>query len=88
MCHPDRDAGSRVLFIANTYLADSMPSSSSMSALQEGDLIMTGTPAGVGEMKPSDKITVRMTSPGLDGEVVDELEWDCVQREGGYEFKG
>lgn len=49
---------------------------------------MTGTPAGVGEMKPSDKITVRMTSPGLEGEVVDELEWDCVQREGGYEFKG
>ncbi|KAG7563002.1 hypothetical protein FFLO_01560 [Filobasidium floriforme] len=61
---------------------------SSIFGLNEGDLIMTGTPAGVGEMKPSDKITVRMTSPGLEGEVVDELEWDCVQREGGYEFKG
>jgi len=49
---------------------------------------MTGTPAGVGEMKPKDVITVSMTYPGLEGEVVEELDWDCVQREGGYEFKG
>lgn len=49
---------------------------------------MTGTPAGVGEMKPSDVITVQLSYPGLEGEVLDKLDWDCVQREGGYEFKG
>jgi acylpyruvate hydrolase len=57
-------------------------------AIQEGDLIMTGTPAGVGEMKPDDKITVGLTYPGLEGEEISKLEWDCVQREGGYEFSG
>jgi acylpyruvate hydrolase len=49
---------------------------------------MTGTPAGVGEFKANDKLTVTMTYPGLEGEVVEELDWECEQRNGGYEFKG
>lgn len=55
---------------------------------QEGDLLMTGTPAGVGEMKVNDKINVKLTYPGVDGEVISNLDWDCVQRQGGFEFKG
>jgi acylpyruvate hydrolase len=55
---------------------------------QEGDLILTGTPSGVGPVKSSDKISVGLTYPGLNGEAMETLEFDCVDRDGGYEFKG
>ena len=37
---------------------------SSVMTLFPGDIVLTGTPAGVGQMKPNDKITVKIQSIG------------------------
>ncbi len=55
---------------------------------QEGDLIMTGTPSGVGPLKGEDKVSVGLTYPGLDGQELEKLEWKCEDRKDGYEFSG
>lgn len=60
---------------------------SGIMKLEEGDLILTGTPAGVGPVKAGETVSVKMTYPGLDGEVVDQYEIKAVPRESGYEFK-
>jgi acylpyruvate hydrolase len=54
---------------------------------QEGDLILTGTPKGVGQLVPGDKFQAQLTYPGLEGEVLDKYEFDVVARDGLYEFK-
>lgn len=61
---------------------------SGIMKLEEGDLILTGTPAGVSQVKPGETVSVKMTYPGLEGEVLDQYEVKAVQREGGHEFKG
>ena len=53
---------------------------------QEGDLILTGTPAGVGPLKAGEKFEAKLTYPGLEGEVLDEYSFDVVDRKGAYEF--
>ncbi|GMK54357.1 hypothetical protein CspeluHIS016_0109430 [Cutaneotrichosporon spelunceum] len=60
---------------------------SGIMKLEEGDLILTGTPAGVSQVKPGDTVDVSVTYPGLEGEVLDKYEVKAVQREGGHEFK-
>jgi acylpyruvate hydrolase len=55
---------------------------------QEGDLILTGTPAGVGPLKAGEKFEAKLTYPGLKGEVLDEYSFDVVDRKGPYEFTG
>ena len=55
---------------------------------QEGDLILTGTPAGVGPIKAGEKFQAKLTYPGLKGEVLDEYSFDVVDRKGPYEFSG
>lgn len=60
---------------------------SGIMKLEEGDLILTGTPAGVSQVKPGDTVDVSMSYPGLEGEVLDKYEVKAVQREGGHEFK-
>ncbi|CAK9786378.1 hypothetical protein CC85DRAFT_284931, partial [Cutaneotrichosporon oleaginosum] len=60
---------------------------SGIMKLEEGDLILTGTPAGVSQVKPGDTVDVSLSYPGLEGEVLDQYEVKAVQREGGHEFK-
>ncbi|KAI1788398.1 hypothetical protein LXA43DRAFT_1025677 [Ganoderma leucocontextum] len=47
------------------------------SSSQEGDLILTGTPSGVGPVVPGDKVEEQLAS----------LDFAAVQREGGYHYK-
>ena len=52
---------------------------------QEGDLILTGTPSGVGAVIPGDK--VECTLKDAAGKVLATLDFAAVQREGGYHYK-
>jgi len=54
---------------------------------QEGDLLLTGTPAGVGPVNVGDVVTVGLAEPDA-AESISELEFTAVEREGGYEFTG
>ncbi|KAH9484468.1 Acylpyruvase FAHD1, mitochondrial [Psilocybe cubensis] len=58
---------------------------SSIMTLEEGDLILTGTPSGVGPVNPGDKVECALTE--ADGRALLELDFDAVQREGGYQFQ-
>lgn len=60
---------------------------SGIMKLEEGDLILTGTPAGVGQVKAGETMQVKLTYPGLDGQVLDEYEIKAADRVGGFEFK-
>lgn len=53
---------------------------------QEGDLILTGTPAGVGPIEDGQTFEAKLTYPGLDGKVLSEYSMLCKRRVGGYEF--
>lgn len=53
--------------------------------MQEGDLILTGTPSGVGPLVSGDKVVCALTHP--DGTPLADLEFEAVDREKGYEFK-
>lgn len=52
---------------------------------QEGDLILTGTPSGVGSVAPGDKVECTLAQPG--GEILDQLTFTAISRNGGYLFK-
>ena len=52
---------------------------------QEGDLILTGTPSGVGPVVPGDK--VECTLKDSTGKQLASLDFNAVQREGGYHYK-
>lgn len=61
---------------------------SKVMTLEEGDIILTGTPKGVGPIKGGDRVKAGLEADGravveanIDVEVVDD------QTEGGYEFK-
>ncbi|KAI5475704.1 hypothetical protein MNV49_001038 [Pseudohyphozyma bogoriensis] len=56
---------------------------SSITTLEEGDLLLTGTPEGVGPVVPGDKVTAGLVQ---DGETLDTMEHDIIARVGGYEF--
>ncbi|KAF8304992.1 hypothetical protein DL93DRAFT_2089901 [Clavulina sp. PMI_390] len=60
---------------------------SSIMSLQEGDLILTGTPSGVGPVNAGDKITAGVANPDAPDSPVMTLEFDAVARPGGYQFK-
>ncbi|KAG8929796.1 hypothetical protein FRC00_001416, partial [Tulasnella sp. 408] len=57
---------------------------SSIMTLEEGDLLLTGTPAGVGPIAAGDKITAGLAV--TDGSQLAEVEFDVVDRAGGYNF--
>ncbi|KAG9051567.1 hypothetical protein FS837_004077 [Tulasnella sp. UAMH 9824] len=57
---------------------------SSIMTLEEGDLLLTGTPAGVGPIAAGDKITAGLAV--ADGSQLAEVEFDVVDRTGGYSF--
>jgi len=58
---------------------------SSIMALEEGDLILTGTPSGVGPVVPGDQVECLLAD--AKGEELIKLEFSAVQREGGYRFQ-
>ncbi|KDN51081.1 hypothetical protein RSAG8_00710, partial [Rhizoctonia solani AG-8 WAC10335] len=59
---------------------------SSIMTLEEGDLILTGTPHGVGPVKVGDTITAGLAIPDKP-DLLASLELEAVARDGGYAFK-
>ncbi|KIM27558.1 hypothetical protein M408DRAFT_166659 [Serendipita vermifera MAFF 305830] len=59
---------------------------SSIMTLEEGDLILTGTPEGVGAIQAGDKITAGLQLPSTNDSLV-ALEFDVVDRNGGFAFE-
>ncbi|GBE81847.1 Uncharacterized mitochondrial hydrolase [Sparassis crispa] len=58
---------------------------SSIMSLEEGDLILTGTPSGVGPIVPGDQVECAVSDNT--GKQLATLTFGVVQRNGGYEFK-
>ncbi|KAI0780508.1 hypothetical protein BD413DRAFT_463078 [Trametes elegans] len=58
---------------------------SSIMTLEEGDLILTGTPSGVGPVAPGDKVECTLKDSA--GTQLAALDFTAVQREGGYRFQ-
>jgi len=57
---------------------------SSIMTLEEGDLVLTGTPSGVGKVSPGD--TVECALADGSGTQLATLDFVAVAREGGYQF--
>jgi len=57
---------------------------SCIMSLEEGDLILTGTPEGVGPIVPGDKVECALADS--DGKELALLEFTATARQGGYEF--
>lgn len=57
---------------------------SSIMTLEEGDLVLTGTPEGVGRIQAGDVVECGLEG---DGKELAKLEFNTVDRVGGYEFK-
>lgn len=53
--------------------------------LQEGDLILTGTPKGVGPVQPGDQVECALLGPNDDPLLT--LDFKAEQRQGGYQFQ-
>ncbi|KAK0463505.1 uncharacterized protein EV420DRAFT_1091873 [Desarmillaria tabescens] len=58
---------------------------SSIMTLEEGDLVLTGTPSGVGPVSPGDKVECLLADPS--GKALSTLDFLAIARDGGYEFK-
>ncbi|KAB8606268.1 hypothetical protein FH972_025897 [Carpinus fangiana] len=58
---------------------------SRVMTLEEGDLVLTGTPKGVGPVRAGEKMTARLE---VNGREIEEgrMEVDVVERKGGYVF--
>ncbi|XBW35180.1 hypothetical protein QEN19_000743 [Hanseniaspora menglaensis] len=57
---------------------------SNVMVLEEDDIVLTGTPSGVGELHPGDKLKLEMS---FAGEKLSEVEFECEERPGPYVFK-
>ncbi|KAJ3538619.1 hypothetical protein NMY22_g5092 [Coprinellus aureogranulatus] len=57
---------------------------SSIMTLEEGDVLLTGTPPGVGPVSPGDKVECLLADK--DGKKLDEIVFKAVQRRGGWKF--
>ncbi|KAL5529564.1 hypothetical protein ACEPAG_5549 [Sanghuangporus baumii] len=58
---------------------------SSIMTLEEGDLILTGTPSGVGPVSVGDEITAELSTES--GAVLSSIQFTAIQRDSGYQFK-
>ena len=56
------------------------------SIFQTGDLILTGTPSGVGQIKPGDKVDCKLEDNATGVELA-MVGFEAVERDGRYEFK-
>lgn len=64
---------------------DKMVSSiSEMMSLESGDIVLTGTPAGVGEIKPGDVIKGELL---FKGDKIIDMEFECEAKPGNYVYK-
>ena len=52
--------------------------------LEEGDLVLTGTPEGVGQLNPGDTISAQLY---FGDALVADMSYDCVERPGSYVYK-
>lgn len=59
---------------------------SSIMTLEEGDLILTGTPSGVGPISTGDHIECGLAD-GVSGKEIAALQFTAVDRDGGYHFQ-
>ncbi|GEQ67839.1 hypothetical protein JCM33374_g1505 [Metschnikowia sp. JCM 33374] len=57
---------------------------SSIMTLEKGDLILTGTPKGVGPVKPGDHVTASLY---VEDRRLEHLAFDCAEKDGPYVFK-
>jgi acylpyruvate hydrolase len=57
---------------------------SAIMTLQKGDLILTGTPKGVGQIKAGDKVEAYLS---VDGQKIEEIKFDAEEKPGPYEYK-
>ncbi|EST07726.1 Fumarylacetoacetase, C-terminal [Kalmanozyma brasiliensis GHG001] len=57
----------------------------SIMTLEEGDLLLTGTPSGVGEVKDGDVMHCGLEDQS--GNLLEQLKINVANRVGGYEFK-
>lgn len=57
---------------------------SAIMTLEKGDLILTGTPKGVGAIVPGDKIEAYIK---VDGEIIEEIKIEAEQKPGPYEYR-
>jgi acylpyruvate hydrolase len=53
---------------------------------QENDVILTGTPSGVGPVQPGDRITAGLSNPGQDEQLA-ALDFSTEERPNGYQYK-
>lgn len=54
--------------------------------LEEGDLLLTGTPSGVGQTQDGDVMEAGLQLPG-ESRILAELKMKVKERQGGYVFK-
>jgi acylpyruvate hydrolase len=59
---------------------------SSIMTLEEGDLLLTGTPSGVGPISADDEIECTLTDP-QSGNKIAAIQFTVIDRKGGYHFK-
>lgn len=80
----ERQADSTSLMLHN--IPAQLAKISQVMTLDQGDIVLTGTPKGVGEVKAGDRL---QTSIEVDGKEIEEGQIDVVvaDREGRYEFK-
>ncbi|KAH9823802.1 hypothetical protein DFH28DRAFT_225033 [Melampsora americana] len=57
---------------------------SNIMTLEEGDLILTGTPAGVGAIKPGDLVEAGLVQSNV---LIDRLNHDVIQRTDGFVYE-
>jgi 2-keto-4-pentenoate hydratase/2-oxohepta-3-ene-1,7-dioic acid hydratase in catechol pathway len=58
---------------------------SGVFTLEEGDIVLTGTPAGQALVDVGSRLKATMSS---EGKVLDTMEMDVKWREGGFQHKG
>lgn len=69
-----------------TAIPELISFSSGIMTLEEGDLLITGTPSGVGPIVAGDKVVAVLRT--AEGKEIERIEVGVVDRKGGYEFKG
>lgn len=56
---------------------------STIISLEPGDIVLTGTPAGVGPLVPGDRVQAQLYNGAV---MISSLDFDCIQRPGPYEY--
>lgn len=77
-----KDLASLMIFPINKILS----TMSSVMTLEKGDIILTGTPKGVGKVVPGDVVTAGLKYDGVEIEE-GKLKLDVEQKPGPYEYK-